>query len=136
MANLLINKYNICQKKTENILFEFPFETIPKKLHRHFIRGFFDGDGWCSKKRFGICSTSKKFLEQIRAILINDVHISFKKINSYKTKTTTIHSLDINVHDSKLIYFWFYNDSQYYLLRKKQKFNMDNTEVISRPEIP
>lgn len=45
---------------------------VPKRLYRHFIRGFFDGDGCICKSsnrdylRFFIGSCSKKVIEQIR----------------------------------------------------------------------
>ena len=40
-----LNLYNIHERKTYDSNFEFPFDKIPKKLIRHFIRGYFDGDG-------------------------------------------------------------------------------------------
>lgn len=39
MTQILIDKYNFCRLKAYNKKFSFPFETIPKDLVRHFIRG-------------------------------------------------------------------------------------------------
>ena len=46
MKNIFEKRYNIHQKKTIDTNFEFPFKLIPKKLQRHFVRGFIDGDGY------------------------------------------------------------------------------------------
>jgi len=57
MVDTLMSKYNILPRKTLDSTFKFPFETIPEELQRHFIRGFFDGDGSVS---FNL--TKKSFL--------------------------------------------------------------------------
>ena len=60
-----LNRYGIVPQKTGK-------ETIPdidKNLVRHFIRGYFDGDGSLTKSNgyysFKICSSSKKIIDQI-----------------------------------------------------------------------
>lgn len=45
MTNLFKEKYGIIQRKTYNKDFIFHFNTIPLNLIRHFVRGYFDGDG-------------------------------------------------------------------------------------------
>ena len=65
--------YNIIPKKTYDFEFTFPFERIPTKLHRHFIRGFFDGDGHKGISDISFVATSKYFLLQIVAFF-NSFH--------------------------------------------------------------
>lgn len=65
MSSILMDKYKILPKKTFDTEFKFPFETIPKELHRHFIRGFIDGDGCIGKRDLSFRTTSLLFLEQI-----------------------------------------------------------------------
>ena len=49
MKDIFMNKYKILENKTYDKTFMFPFEEIPEHLIRHFIRGFFDGDGWVGR---------------------------------------------------------------------------------------
>ena len=96
MVNTLINKYKILPNKTRDIDFEFPFNTIPKKYHRDFIRGFMDGDGSINKTELRFVFTSKKFMNQIIAILkeqfinksdiIVDFSYSISEVNGKTTK--------------------------------------------------
>lgn len=65
MTDTLINKYGILPNKTNDKNFKFPFEFIPKELHRHFIRGFMDGDGSINKSELRFAFTSEFFMNQI-----------------------------------------------------------------------
>lgn len=65
MSEVLIKKYKILPNKTLDYNFEFPFETIPKKLWRDFIRGFMDGDGYISSNELRFVFNSPKFMNQI-----------------------------------------------------------------------
>lgn len=95
MVDILINKYKILPNKTQDIDFEFPFDIIPKKYYRDFIRGFMDGDGSINKTELRFVFTSKKFMNQIITILkeqfINkpDIIVDFSySINEVNGKTT------------------------------------------------
>lgn len=57
--------YNIHERKTYDSEFEFPFDKLPEHLIRHFIRGFFDGDGHKYKTEISFVLNSKKFGNQI-----------------------------------------------------------------------
>ena len=65
MIKVLQEKYKIVPRKTYDIDFNFPFETIPEELHRHFIRGFMDGDGSINFSELRFAFTSEKFMNQI-----------------------------------------------------------------------
>lgn len=55
------------------------FPTLPDALKLHFVRGFFDGDGWFAKSKpkdmqveswqWAVCSRTRKFLEKIREVI-------------------------------------------------------------------
>ena len=65
MAEILINKYNICPRKTHDAEFKLPDNVIPDYLWRHFIRGFLDGDGHIDNHNMYFVFTSKPFCDQI-----------------------------------------------------------------------
>lgn len=81
IINILQSKYNFfIGLKTGK---EF-IPSIKKKYLSHFVRGVFDGDGWCVKSgnaiRFGICSANKKFLKDL--IKIIGLKTKIKKIKT------------------------------------------------------
>lgn len=65
MVDVLVNKYHILPKKTYDLEFQFPFNTIPEELHRHFIRGFMDGDGSINNCELRFIFNSRLFMNQV-----------------------------------------------------------------------
>lgn len=135
MFQTLLNKYKITKNKTHDYDFIFDFNLIPKELIRHFIRGFFDGDGSVSFYKtkntiyfnFSFIFTSLKFSEQISEIFENLFNIK-SKIYKIKGKTCEYYPLRFNYNRNrydkiKEIYNWLYEDSNCFLERKKNKFN-------------
>lgn len=117
--------------------------TLPNlddDLIRHFIRGYFDGDGcitgWLAVEKgkadrvrysFDICGKTKTLLEEIVEFLDSyDIKINInyiKRDDMYRIKTSSKQEL-------QKIYELLYNDSNFYLTRKFNKFNYYvNTEV-------
>lgn len=103
-------------------LIKFP-DKIPNNLIRHFIRGYFDGDGSVFLKKdntiqFYICSGCEEFLEKIR-----DEFNLFGLV--YQTIKKNVHNVFLlrsyRINDLKKINEYFYNDSKIYLNRKKEK---------------
>lgn len=132
-------KFNVKPNKTYDINFKFNFNTLPVKFLRHFIRGFFDGDGTFTNYRFEFITTSKNFGNQIIEIIENQFNVSHhfrekqgknlieymfyfncKKDKTYKKKDFI-----------KDLYEWFYKDSICFLKRKKSKFEMYLNAVVS-----
>lgn len=114
-------KHGITQNKTFTI--EFP--EIREDLIRHFIRGFFDGDGCVSnhnKKaktiQIDFCSASLSFLKSLRATLysfgVSSYIIDEKARNTYRLYVSGLN----NCH--KMVCF-MYNNSNMYLDRKFNK---------------
>lgn len=116
---------------------------IPKmseELIRHFIRGYFDGDGcitiWLSKEKgksdrvrgkFDICAKSASILNEFIKFFANhDIKINLnylKRDDMYRMSTSSKKELE-------KIYNILYKDSNFYLSRKFNKFDhYVNTEV-------
>lgn len=113
---------------------------MPENLIRHFIRGYFDGDGcitvWLSKEKgksdrvrgkFDICAKSASILNEfIKFFATHDIKINLnylKRDDMYRISTSSKKELE-------KIYNILYKDSNFYLSRKFNKFNhYVNTEV-------
>lgn len=123
-----------CNKTYQNL-------NLPKlsnELLRHFIRGYFDGDGcitgWVTNDKFkrfrysfDICSKTKSILEDIQNYFNkHDININLnyiKRDSMYRLKTSSRKELF-------KIYNLLYKDSNFYLSRKFNKFTYYvNTDV-------
>ena len=129
----LINK-GCYQKKTFTI--KFPY-FLDKHLIRHFIRGYFDGDGSISesKKRkwngdvdenrkqnvVNFVSGSDDMLKSIGEIISNSCKTKERKIYKYNDNKFGYIAWFTN-EDIELIYHYFYDNSTIYLNRKKEEF--------------
>lgn len=113
------------QKKS--LVLKYPSENILSiELQRHFIRGYFDGDGCIyfqidkPKKIVNFLGTLD-FLEKIKSLLTDN------EINGIIRKRTNckIFELSYGKYDDILkIQKLFYENSYYYLERKKKKFDI------------
>lgn len=136
-----------CVPKKSQVGMDYP--AIPDHLNRHFIRGFFDGDGCIYaqevknrykrktdykisnsfarklRKRIQLTSTSKNFLADCLFYLQKEVGLKGKvhwrgvKRNLVAYKMTIEHKEDV-----ESIKEYFYKDATIYMTRKKQKFDM------------
>ena len=133
MAQQLEDLYGIRPRKTHDIEYEFPFERIPTELHHHFIRGYFDGDGWITEystdskggtlvPQFGIVSTSLKFILQLKEIIPK---FTEPRITVNEGKNMTYYQLIYSCGHERIpiIRAWLYNNASFYMTRKKEKFN-------------
>jgi intein/homing endonuclease len=119
---------------------DFHIPDIPDNLIRHFIRGYFDGDGsiigWVAKEinksdrfryKFDICSKTSGILLDIQKFFSNHnikTNINYiKRDDMYRISTSS--KVEVNK-----IYHLLYDDSNFRLSRKFNKFNhYVNTEV-------
>ncbi len=123
----LINLGCITKK---SLILKFPTEKqVPKHLIKHFIRGYFDGDGSiCNfnkyKKSTGSIFTvlgTQEFLKEYSHYLAEGIDTL---INSKILKKGSIYSLSISKKDILLkIKNYFYNGTVVFLNRKLEKFN-------------
>lgn len=117
---------------------------IPKNLIRHFIRGYFDSDGCITINIRKYILKSEKESYKVRPSF--NIEFKTKTLAIEFKKWLKIHQIDSNVNfikrdntyrlnvcsekSIKQIYNVFYNNSNFYLVRKFHKFNYYvNTEV-------
>lgn len=119
---------------------ELHIPNIPKHLIKHFIRGYFDGDGcitvWLSvekgksdrvRGKFDICAKNASILNEfIKFFAEHDIKINLnylKRDDMYRMSTSSKKEL-------VKIFNLLYSDSNFYLSRKFNKLNhYVNTEV-------
>ncbi|MAX51482.1 MAG: hypothetical protein CMH22_05840 [Methylophaga sp.] len=105
----------------------FPTEDqVPKHLQRHFIRGYFDGDGSVSgnkQKQFSIVGTIN-FLLPLQEILMEELNFSKTKLDDRHNKEDEIRSLRYcGINQCIKFRDWLYEDSTIFLKRKKEIFD-------------
>lgn len=132
-----LTNYGMGEQKTYKNL-EIP--KMPENLIKHFIRGYFDGDGcitgWLAKdsgrirfrRSFDICGkTNSILIEFINFFKSNDIKINLnylKRDDMYRIKTSSKKELI-------KIFHLLYDDANYYMSRKYEKFNhYVNTEDL------
>lgn len=114
------------------------FPNIPEELKRHFMRGYFDGDGSIHStsyenhnKRTGrIGKIITKYVVQIIGTIdfmneykntMPNVTLHFNKCKSENMIYLCYCSTSLSM--LKIIYDFYYKDSTVYLLRKKERFD-------------
>lgn len=121
-------KFGVTTDKTYN----FHIPNIPENLIRHFIRGYFDGDG-CVRTRtrklasgqaieYPLCDFSSvdiNFLEELRQYIYDKLSIC-----SYiYTEESGCRRLCIHKNEHTMIFLnYLYNDAEIYLDRKYEKY--------------
>lgn len=118
--------HGIVPNKT--FILTFPY-WLDKKLNRHFIRGYFDGDGsiyvgktWTSSLEWMVMGTTK-MCESIRDILREEASVEKCVIQHEFKCTEGIDRLRVRSRKNILkIFSWMYRDSDIYLKRKFDKF--------------
>ena len=119
-----LNDYGCVPRKS--LILKFPRKEIfaSKDLLRHFIRGYFDGDG-CFSRHVHIHTVSpvigllgtREFLEEV----LNISNISAKYIHDKRHSDNTF-SLSYSKDDGILFINYLYNNSSIYLDRKYKLF--------------
>lgn len=120
-----LNKLGCVQAKTHKL----KYPKLKLKYMRHFIRGYFDGDGcitWSKNKlipQFSIVG-NEPFLIEIQNILIKNLGLSKTKfIKRHKERDNNITSLVYGSYGNCIkLYHYLYDDSNYFFDRKKNKF--------------
>lgn len=124
MAEQLIEKGCVPKK---SLILKFPsYDIVPKELMRHFIRGYFDGDGCISlkenvhsiAKRVSVLGT-KEFLEGMI-----EEYGGTEKSPLKKEMRTTSNTYDLKFHNDEGLAFldYMYMDATVYLQRKYNKY--------------
>lgn len=108
---------------TKTFLITFPTDIVEKNLIKHFIRGYFDGDGciYENKTRFRFSITgNEQFLQGLQNELNNNGIKSTIRKCSNKSKVLRLEIGDkVNI---KRVMDYMYNDSNIFFKRKREKF--------------
>lgn len=121
-----LKHYDLIARKT----FIIKFPKLKSNLIRHFIRGYFDGDGCISQYKYTynknliygkvkFSSGSYKFIKQLQNMLYRKLNITRNKIFFHNNCYNIYY---INGQDLKLIYKYFYLNARRYLKRKYNRF--------------
>ncbi len=105
----------------KSLILKFP-EWLNEELHPHFIRGYFDGDGYVSKNcknaKLSIVGTNY-FCEKVKNIVYQDIGINACIYLCHKNECTTTRTLQISGHNQiKKFLDYIYNNANLYLDRK------------------
>ena len=122
----------------KSLVLKFP-EWLQPDLYPHFIRGYFDGDGYVSKSynnaKLTIVST-KDFCESVQKIVRDNLGINACIYLCHKNELTPTRTLQISGRNQiRKFLDYIYNDANLYLQRKydiykslyEQKENINNT---------
>lgn len=129
MAEALINKGCVPKK---SLILTFPTEEqVPKELRRHFIRGYFDGDGCISYSsndhsyNFNILGTYD-FLTDIQNEFAENIE-NYKVTKVSKDPRSNVYKFqkgrNCGTQNINNIYNYLYKDATIYLDRKKNIFD-------------
>lgn len=121
-----LNKLGCVPNKS--LILKFPtIDIVPQHLIRHFIRGYFDGDGCIfvdtQNKRVSVSLLgTKQFITDFQQVVCNELNIAYTKIQ-HKKDTQIYHVAWGDVRSCELLYKYMYSDCNIYLDRKLEKFN-------------
>jgi len=101
---------------TTNKSLTIPFPKIEDKLCRHFIRGFFDGDGHVGKRQCALVIGSPLFYKGFSEQILK----RFGK-TLYKNEMGNYSRVQLNRRDHDIVK-WIYNDSEIHLDRKYKEY--------------
>lgn len=110
----LLSKYGIVERKS--LIAVYP-KYLPKELHSHFIRGYFDGDGSVSNKRSLTISFigNENIIKSIRDILHQTLKLKISGLDckAYlrNTKSQKIKQFVYSGESARKIIKWLYNDT-------------------------
>ncbi len=115
----------------KSLIYEFN-QSIPADLIRHYIRGYFDGDGSASLKQDGSfllsITSSPYFIHTLSRVIWEQLQLS---AHTEILKGNKTHSLKIGGNFRSFLFLdWIYKDSTIFLPRKKDKYTTC-VEVVS-----
>lgn len=113
--------------------------NIPKNLMRHYIRGYFDGDGCftCTNRSFRVAfiSASKSFIHDIVNVL-RDNSIQINEASYISSYDTVMYRPEIHKDSEKIKFLnWIYKDCSIYLDRKYKKYLKAKEKYDTTPSL-
>ena len=138
IASISINSRPICQQLEQlgygNKQERIHVPNIPKPLLRHFIRGYFDGDGclsiyeqqvkqWTINRQEWSITGTQELLKEIKEILNQDTTVSPNvKLKTYNRTSKVVSLRYGRKADINTLYHYMYDNASIYLESKHQKF--------------
>lgn len=127
-----LSKLGCVKAKTHKITFP-SLDIISKNLQKHFIRGYFDGDGSISgdkQKQFSLIGTAP-FINTLQDILIKELNFSKTKLDiRWKERDNNTVSLRYSGINQCIIFRdWLYDNSTIYMERKRNIFYLLNEKI-------
>lgn len=124
--NVLSKKLQFYGIKVNKAYDKFNWEIIPKELQRHFIRGYFDGDGGINdkkdKNKIEISLVGgESFITDVLDILHKNLNISLNK-KSFKHCPKIFYFSTAGNQKPKTILNYLYKNCTIYLNRKYERF--------------
>lgn len=111
---------------TENKSYDFHIPYLKQDLVRHYMRGYFDGDGCftLTNKSFHInFITASKMLNNDIAKILKKKEFNFKESTYITEFNTSMYRIDIYRTQDKVKFLdWIYSDCNIYLERKYKKY--------------
>jgi len=118
-----LTKLGCVNKKS--LILKFPTkEQVPSDLIRHFIRGFFDGDGGLFFNESCACNitSTKEFLSGVQQVLQDTINLDTSKLSQCSLDKNT-YKLRMKGNNKTLTFLdWLYEDANLYLNRKYIKY--------------
>ena len=139
-----LKKYGIVPRKTGKE--KLPLKLLPNDMVRHFIRGFFDGDGWVTltsshgkrNKRLGVGFVGNvKMLTDIKKCFMKNLQSSFNANpyvydNNAKGYDGFAELIFYKLSDCVEIFKWLYKDATIFLSRKRDVFTNASSLISNR----
>ena len=119
---------------TNNKSFDYHVPNLRQDLIRHYIRGYFDGDGCFTftNKTFHInFITASKMLNDDISRILNLEKFNFIENSYINDFNTTMYKIDIYRNNDRLKFLdWIYQDCNIYLDRKYKKYlKVKNSQI-------
>lgn len=99
--------------------------SIPDNLMKHFIRGYFDGDGSVYLTKDNTIKTAfygtHDFIKSIQDFLIKELDLTKKKITDQKEANVSF--VGMAKQESEKLYHYMYDEATIFLNRKYEKYN-------------
>jgi hypothetical protein len=121
-----LNELGVVPNKTFKLTYP---NWLNKNLQNHFIRGYFDGDGYVgynvANGESQICITgTENMILEVQNILINENVLNKVKIYTrHPERNNNIRMLMYSGNgNSKKLYYYMYKNANLYMVRKKNKF--------------
>lgn len=125
-------KLGVVDRKSK--ILTFP-DFLPKELHKHFIRGMIDGDGWIyipTNNRYcpnvGLIST-RQINDTLREFFSSQLGLTSYLCKAHKQNVNEMCEIRVkNYRQSKILLDWLYKDAEIYLDRKHKIYQLLNNK--------